>query len=71
MEAQKLSLKPGETADIVPFVVYVEDDKAVPDRYCWLLLFDSQVGARPAMGGSGPLHARPLHTNGTVRSSSE
>jgi hypothetical protein len=43
VEAQALGLKPGATVSITPFEIYVEDDSAQEDRYCWLVLFDAEV----------------------------
>ncbi len=44
VEAQKLGLLPGVTKAAAPFEIYVEDAAAVTGRYCWLMLYDSQVG---------------------------
>lgn len=49
MEAQQLSLLPDTPTEAAAFEIYVEDASAAAERYCWLTLYDSQVG----LGGWG------------------
>jgi hypothetical protein len=43
VEARQLGLGAGGTVSIVPFEIYVEDDRAQEGRFCWLVLFDARV----------------------------
>eukprot|EP00775_Hariotina_reticulata_P002496 gene2496-2799_t len=41
VEAQRFSLAAGVNGSVSPFQIFVEDDKGVAQRYCWLVLLDS------------------------------
>lgn len=41
--AQKLAILAGDMIRITPFQITVSDDSGQTDRYCWLVLYDSQV----------------------------
>lgn len=48
VEARSLSLAPQLSTSVTPaFEIYVQDNAQVAQRYCWLTLYNSQVGARP------------------------
>ncbi|WIA16742.1 hypothetical protein OEZ85_013396 [Tetradesmus obliquus] len=44
VDAQRVALAPGQNGTISPFVIYVEDDKAVAARFCWLAMLDARGG---------------------------
>eukprot|EP00877_Chromochloris_zofingiensis_P011445 jgi/Chrzof1/6554/Cz19g00260.t1 len=41
--AQKLAILAGDMIRITPFQITVSDDSGQTDRYCWLVLYDSQA----------------------------
>lgn len=46
MEARSVALAAGAAAAVEPyFELYVEDANATDARYCWVTLYDAQVGA--------------------------
>jgi hypothetical protein len=50
IEARKVSLIPGVPTQLMPPIeLYVSDSEAVPDRTCWITLFNSQVMQKSEM----------------------